>query len=90
MKIKQAAIRTQEGQIFEGRSHGDCYKALKEAGIDPQTSRKCDQGFVTEDGEFVDRKKAAEIAFKAGQTPKLVTVLFSEDLTGDWRPWEKK
>ena len=89
MKIKCAAIRTKTGQIFEGRSHADCYQALKEAGIDPQTSRKCDQGFVTNAGVFVDRYKAAEIAHRAGQTKKLESPLLSEDLTGDY-PWKKK
>jgi len=87
--IKCAAIRTKAGQIFEGRSHADCYQAMKQDNITRLDSRKCDQGFVTSTGKFVDRYEAAEIALKAGQTKKLESLLFSEDLTGDW-PWEKK
>ena len=87
MRIKCAAIRTKGGQIFEGRSHADCYKGIIEAGI--TDTRNSQQGFVTDAGDFVDRVEAGEIAFKAGQTKKLRTYLMSEDLTGDW-PWAKR
>lgn len=88
MRIKCAAIRTKSGQIFEGRSHAVCYQVLKRAGLDRLDSRNCEQGFVTDEGQFVDRRKAARIAFETGQTRKLESPLFSEDLTGDW-PWAK-
>lgn len=87
MKIKCAAIRTKSGQIFEGGSHADCYLAMNSA--DVFSKYRCEQGFVTDVGEFVDRYEAAEIAHKAGQTKKLESPLFSEDLTGDW-PWAKE
>lgn len=88
--IKCAALRTEDGRIFEGRSHADCYQAMKDAGV-PRIpdARNCDQGFVTSEGEFVDRYRAAEVALEAGQTKKLESPLFSEDLTGDW-PWKKE
>ena len=35
------------------------------------------QGFVTSEGEFVDRTKAADIAFKAGQIPSGINSLDS-------------
>ena len=89
MKIKCAAIRTKSSQIFTGKDHAACYKALEQAGIERLESRKCEQGFVTECGKFVDRKEAAKIAFEAGQTKKLESPLFSEDLTGNW-PWKKE
>jgi hypothetical protein len=38
------------------------------------------QGFMTSDDRFVDRKEGGQIAFDAGQTKKLKTTLFSEDL----------
>lgn len=38
------------------------------------------QGFLTNDNRFVDREEGAEIAFKAGQTQKMVKTLYSEDL----------
>lgn len=88
MKIKCAAIRTKSGQIFEGKNHAVCYLALKEAGVSRLDSRNCAQGFVTDDGVFVDRYEAAKIAFKAGQTKKQEDILFSEDLTDGWF-WRK-
>lgn len=83
MKIKCAAIRDEKGQIYEGRDHPVCFQKIREA-----EPNGLEQGFVTDTGEFVDRFKAAEIAYKAGQTKKLESLLFSEDLTGDW-PWKK-
>ncbi len=88
MKIKSAALKNNDGRIFIGRSHADCYQTMKETGVSRIYSRNCAQGFVTDEGDFVDRHKAAEIAFAAGQTKKLESPLFSEDLTGDW-PWVK-
>lgn len=83
MKIKCAAIKRIDGVIVEGKNHADCildspYGTCKEGSI---------QGFVTDTGDFVDRMRAAEIAFEAGQITKPVDYLFSEDLTG-WI-WEK-
>lgn len=85
VKIKCAAIVRSDGVVVEGRSHADCIVdsplgTCKEGSI---------QGFVTDEGKFVDRRRAGRIAFVAGQIPKRVSVLFSEDLTGDW-PWKKK
>lgn len=88
MKIECAAIKTKEGRIFEGKSHADCYQAMKQAGVPRLDTRNCAQGFVTDEGVFADRYAAAEIAFKAGQTEKLESPLMSEDLTGDW-PWAR-
>lgn len=82
MKIKCAAIKDVSGKVFTGKNHAVCYQLMKDSGI--ECGRNCVQGFVTECGKFVDRYEAAEIAFKAGQTKKLESPLFSEDLTGDW------
>jgi hypothetical protein len=38
------------------------------------------QGFVTDTGEFMDRKQAAEHAYQCGQIKERVFVLFSEDV----------
>jgi hypothetical protein len=38
------------------------------------------QGFVTDTGEFLNRKQAAEHAFKCGQISELTDCLVSEDL----------
>lgn len=89
MRIKCAAIKTKEGRIFEGKNHAICFQVMKQDGVPRLQTQNCKPGFVTDEGNFVDRYEAAEIAFKAGQTSKLESPLFSEDLTGDW-PWKKK
>jgi hypothetical protein len=38
------------------------------------------QGFVTDTGEFLDRKQSADHAFKCGQMSELTDCLVSEDL----------
>lgn len=85
MKIKSAAIQSKCGKlIFVGRSHAEIFEAQPKNSLKGGT-----QGFITDDGNFVNRKEAAKIAYIAKQIPKPVTVLFSEDLTGDW-PWKKE
>lgn len=37
-------------------------------------------GFVTDTGEFLDRKEAAEHAYQSKQIPHRVSILVSEDL----------
>lgn len=77
-EIRCAAIKL-NGKVYVGKRHSDViWNMVKIHGIEPPISGK--QGFVTKDGEFVDRKEAAEIAFKCGQILKPSTELFSEDL----------
>ena len=85
MKIKCAAIKRSDGVIVEGRSHADC---IQKSPYGTCKSGESSQGFVTDTGEFVDRKEAGRIAFEAGQIDKPRDFLFSEDITGDW-PWKK-
>lgn len=76
-KIKEAAV-VHRCQVFTGKRHSDAIrKAVESTGIKPVIGA---QGFVTEDGEFVDRKSAAVIAFKAGQIAEPKKKLYSEDL----------
>jgi len=74
------------GLVVCGRRHHNCFltafelnggkriKGLSEA------NAKAVQGFLTSNDIFVDRKEAGQIAFDAGQIPKLTNCLFSEDL----------
>lgn len=80
MKIKEAAIRLEDGRVFTGRRHGDVLRKIKAAGVDRLVSVHGIHGFVTECGQFVTRAEAAVVAFDAGQTPKLLSGLTSEDL----------
>lgn len=61
------------------KRHHDLCKHIIEWGIDPEDF---EQGFVTASGEFVDRKRAAELAVASGQVSALKTPpdLYSEDL----------
>jgi hypothetical protein len=64
--------------MYTGKRHRDCIAQFKvQFGTKPPV-----QGFVTTNGMFVDRKKAAQIALKSGQVKKLMCPpeLFSEDL----------
>lgn len=76
-KITAAAIRLSDGQIICGKKHEDCRRALIVAG---QTDINRTEGFVTSDGEFVDRYAAAAAAFKAGQIKEMYGPLFDLDL----------
>jgi len=84
MRIKCAAIRYKD-KIYEGESHPKIGLKMLEDGVceRPYPGGKA-QGFVTDKGLFVSRKKALMIAARAKQ----VTIgrtqtpheLFSEDL----------
>ncbi len=73
IKIARAAIK-KEDQIYIGTSHSEIIKA------NPWKLKNCRQGFLTDTGEFVDRKEAAVIAFNAGQIKEKKYALHSEDL----------
>jgi hypothetical protein len=79
MKIAHAAIREKNlpYRIFTGKQHFDCYDKFRKT---KPKSYQAENGFITDTGEFVDRKTAAKIAFEAGQIDKPVEVLFSEEL----------
>lgn len=84
MKIKLAAIQRADGTVFTGRNHAEIILTREKGEFSMGT-----QGFITDDNMFVDRKTAAAIAFAAKQTNKLESLLFSEDITGDWS-WAKE
>jgi len=84
VRIELAAIKTKEGVVLTGKSHAAIIRSQE-----PGVCKNGVQGFVTDDGAFVDRVEAAEIAFSAGQTKKRENILMSEDITGDW-PWKKE
>ena len=89
--IKCAAIRY-EGQIYTGNSHFECYtNAAAAAGIDPEDQWAwvesrwddivSDDGFLTDDGRFLNREEAHEEAVASRQAArKPEGSLDSEDL----------
>ena len=81
-RIKSAAIRYPNGNIYTGKYHGKCFEAAAEAG-EVKDGGRVDQGFMTENGIFVDRQEARKIAIKAFQCRTETIdkkILYSEDL----------
>lgn len=79
MKIVAAAI-LRDGRIWTGKRHHLIMRQMA-AELGPEIAPIDDpQGFVTEDGRFVDREEAARLAFQSGQMTRRVRTLFSEDL----------
>lgn len=66
------------GVVVCGHNHAACIAIF--CNLTGKTGGEYNQGFVTSDNRFVDRRETADIAFYAGQTTKLLTQLYSEDL----------
>jgi len=68
-----------EGFVICGRRHHNCFitKSLSEYS---EIKGDSVQGFLTSKDIFLDRRQAAELAFKMGQIKRETTCLFSEDL----------
>ncbi len=88
--IKEAAIqRKSDGKVWTGRRHGNCISKIFTESVelgepaDAVSRDKFIQGFVTDDGQFVDRHEAFRIAKECGQIkaePWAEPTLMSEDL----------
>jgi len=81
--IKQAAIKDSTGKIWtlpRPARHCDILHYMYESSAGETTLD--DQGFLLDDGSWVNRKQAAEYALKTGQCSELVAPpdLYSEDL----------
>jgi len=85
MLIKEAAIqRKSDSKVWTGRRHGDVIRKINAEG-DMVTHARFTQGFITDDGQFVDRYEALKIAISCNQllNPKNLwapPTLMSEDL----------
>jgi hypothetical protein len=79
--IDAAAIR-HRGVVYSverpGRHH-DVIRSICAAGYGP-VGGDSEQGFVTTDGRFVDRREASLIARMGGQVMFVEDTLFSEDV----------
>jgi hypothetical protein len=77
MIIAAAAI-LKNGVVYTGRRHGEIiaanYKVVGHFKVEDT------QGFVTDEGKFVNRQDAGIIAFNANQTKEHHQTLYSEDL----------
>lgn len=82
--IKHAAVKAENGMIFIGKCHADCFHQGMNVGF-KMSSKAEDQGFFTNKRRYVNREQAAKIAKRAGQLdPKdkkrKVSHLLSEDI----------
>lgn len=67
--IKTAAVRDQDGKIFEGTWHGDAALRAQQASGERGFLQ---HGFVTNEGEFLDRNQSLERALQMKQIPTTV------------------
>ncbi len=83
--IKHAAVISNTGMIFLGKSHADCFHQAFAVGVKMSSSAGM-QGFFTNRGRFVSRTVAMTLAFQGNQVEASIDehgVLFSEML---WSP----
>ena len=82
--IIKAAVKYVD-KIYTGFDHGECFKKLNEDNMIIVHNR-IEQGFVDNDGVFVDRKQAMVISKEAGQLSYETNkkTLISEDLHLNW------
>jgi hypothetical protein len=83
--IVTAALRCEDGIVYcldAPARHHDVIRRLASTGVITAVIASCEQGFLTSDGRFVDRREAKRIAFTAGQLKQEThpTELFSEDV----------
>jgi hypothetical protein len=85
--IKEAAIqRKSDGRIWTGRRHGNViHQIISDGHAETIKHSEFIQGFITDDGKFVDRHEAFKIAVECKQllnpkNPWASPTLMSEDL----------
>jgi hypothetical protein len=66
-KIVKSAIKYKD-RIYAGVRHNLIAEEIRKKDKNYKT-RLEEQGFLTSSGQFVNREKAAQIAYKAGQIP---------------------
>ena len=76
--------------MITGHRHGDCFETMAKCGVPmPKDRHDEEQGFMTEKGDFLNRKDAFKHALECGQLASTIRYfketrnedeLFSEDL----------
>lgn len=78
-----AAIVTEDGRIFRGHRHSDCFGAWQSAGYKPSANHV--EGFITSKNRFVTRVEGRKLQDAAGipsasRDGYAGNTLYSEDL----------
>jgi hypothetical protein len=77
-RIVAAAI-SHGGKVWTGGRHADIMQKIWQSGDKDRITQE-EQGFVTDDGVFLNRFQAGAVAFNAGQTSERKQTLLSEHL----------
>ena len=76
MIVRSAILK--EGIIYTGHRHHDCiHEIVTRTGVRPAGG---EQGFLTDEGRFLNRVEAVDHALKCGQIKEWKKRLYSEDL----------
>ena len=83
--LKASAIQRQsDGKIWVGKRHGDVFTIIiSEEGKEALDTDEWIQGFITDEGQFVDRRQGFIIALQCKQflePEKSIPILISEEL----------
>ena len=83
--ITRAAVQFEDHRrnkvmIIPCHRHCDAFTIMKEFGYQPNEYDIIEQGFLTENGLFLNRTQAKQHALKCGQVETIGTELFSEEL----------
>ncbi len=81
-----AAVKTEDGRIFRGHRHSDCFQAMQGRHLKPSYDPE-EQGFITSKNRYVGRTEAYDLQ-RAAEIPSADTeegytkgrCLYSEDL----------
>ena len=76
LKVMKPAIKDKDGNLHTASSWRHSHEDIKVDGKVPDGKK----GFVLSNGDFVSRKKAAEVAYAAKQITKQVDKLHTEHL----------
>jgi hypothetical protein len=80
-KYSHQPRNVESGFVAFGRRHYNCYLSMSPDGdFSKMNFSDNEQGFLTSDDRFLDRKESGLLAFEVGQIDKLTECLFSEDL----------
>jgi len=60
-----AAVKSEDGRIFRGHRHSDCFNAMRLREVKP-SSKPCAQGFITSKNRYVDRPEGYALQISAG------------------------
>jgi hypothetical protein len=82
IKNRLQPVNIKTGLVLCGWRHGTIFPQIGGLVIERKNLGVLNevQGFLTNKNRFVERKEAAEIAYKAGQINKPSNYLYSEDL----------